>query len=125
MLRVYDKRGEMPVLCRYRKFPHVETKLSQRCLYAVLHSQLCRFAVRCTRIEYFEVAAAKLMADMCLHLYNRERLDNKLFSFSKFFFRKSPIPIQNLFSLEARRLFWHQVQLNIWDRIDREDFNFS
>ena len=67
---MYDKRDGMVTLANYRRFPHFETKLSEKCLYSVLHSQLCRFAVRCTKIVFFEMAAAKLIVDMIEHSYN-------------------------------------------------------
>ena len=70
-VRMYDKRDDMATLAGYRRFPHFETKLSQRCLHSVLHSHLCRFAVRCTKILFFEMAAAKLMSDIVDHSYYR------------------------------------------------------
>ena len=50
-IRMYDKRDYMPTLAEYRRYPHIETRLSKKCLYATLHCQLCRFAVRCS--EFF------------------------------------------------------------------------
>ena len=47
-VKMYDKRDNIPTLASYRKFPHIETTISVRCKYAVLHSQLCRFSYRCT-----------------------------------------------------------------------------
>lgn len=70
-VKMYDKRDYMPTRANYRRFPHCETKLCKRCLFSVLHSQLCRFATRCTRIYFFETAAAGLMADMSDHFYDR------------------------------------------------------
>ena len=48
-VKMYDKRDSMPALASYRKFPHIETTVSTSCKYAVFHSQLYRFAYRCTR----------------------------------------------------------------------------
>ena len=48
-IRMYDKRDYMPTLAEYRRYPHIETRLSKKCLYATLHCQLCRCAVRCSR----------------------------------------------------------------------------
>ena len=45
-VKIYDKRDNMPTLAAYRKFPHIETTISVRCKYAVLHSQSCRFSYR-------------------------------------------------------------------------------
>ena len=39
-LKMYDKRDSMTTVALFRKFPHIETKLSARCKYSVLHSQL-------------------------------------------------------------------------------------
>ena len=65
-VKMYDKRDRdsMPALASYRKFPHIETTVSTSCKYAVLHSQLCRFAYRCTRREYFVDAASRLIRDI-------------------------------------------------------------
>ena len=61
-IRMYDKRDHMATLAEYRRYPHhVQTRLSQSCIYATLHCQLCRFATRCTEILYFQIAAAKLI----------------------------------------------------------------
>ena len=61
---MYDKRYNMPTLASYRRFPHIETTISVRCKYAVLHSQLCRFSYRCTQREHFIEAASRLIRDM-------------------------------------------------------------
>ena len=55
-ISMYDKRDHMATLAEYRRYPHVETRLSQSCIYATLHCQLCRFATRCTEIFRFFVA---------------------------------------------------------------------
>ena len=60
-IRMYDKRNHMATSAEYCRYPHVETRLSQSCIYAKLHCQLCRFATRCTEILYFQIAAAKLI----------------------------------------------------------------
>ena len=39
-IRMYDKRDHMETLAEYRRYPHVETRLSQSCIYATLHCQL-------------------------------------------------------------------------------------
>ena len=58
-IKIYDKRDHMGTLEDIRKYPHIETKLSNSCNYATLHCQLGRFAVRCSEIEFFQNAAAK------------------------------------------------------------------
>ena len=63
-IRKYDKRDHMATLDEYRRYPQVETRLSQSCIYATLHRQLCRVATRCTEILYLQIAAAKLIKDI-------------------------------------------------------------
>ena len=122
-VRMYDKRDDMATLAGYRRFPHFETKLSERCLYSVLHSQLCRFAVRCTKIVYFEMAAAKLMSDMVDHSYVSGKLFNKLHSFSETFFRKTPINMPLFYNKQFRVDFWHRVKWEIKQRMICRDFS--
>ena len=64
LTRMYDKRDHMETLKQYHRYPHIETRLSKMCLYATLPCQLYRFAIRCSEINFFQVAAAKLMMDM-------------------------------------------------------------
>ena len=77
-IRMYDKRDHMATLAEYRRYPHVETRLSQSCMYATLHCQLCRFVTRCTEILYFQIAAAKLIKDKIKDRYVKEKLRNTL-----------------------------------------------
>ena len=63
-VKIYDKRDNMPTLASYRRFPHIETTISVRRKYAVLHSQLSRFSYRCTQREHFIEAASRLIRDM-------------------------------------------------------------
>ena len=49
-IRMYDERDHMSTLAEYRRYPHVETRLSPSCIYATLLCQLCRFATRSTEI---------------------------------------------------------------------------
>ncbi len=116
-IRMYDKRDSMPTLVNYRRFPHVETKLSVRMKYSVLHSQLCRFATRCTKIIFFEIAAAKLMADMIDHSYDVVMLRRKLRNFVLVFFRKTPIFIRESRLESTRKIFWSRVEYEIERRI--------
>ena len=77
-VRMYDKQDHMATLAEYRRYHHVETRLSQSCIYATLHCQLCRFATRCTEILYFQITAAKLMKDMIKNRYVKEKFRNTL-----------------------------------------------
>ena len=81
-VRMYYKRDDMPTLRHYIKFPYVETILSVRCKYATLHSQLCRFAYRCSTMSYCARAAANLIRDMHSHGYDKAFLRRKVYNFS-------------------------------------------
>ena len=87
-IRMYDKRDRMETLKQYRRYPLIETRLSEKCLYATLHCQLCRFAIWCLEIHLFQEAAAKSMTDMIRHGYAKDRLRSKLQNFRKTFFPK-------------------------------------
>ena len=123
-IRMYDKRDHMETLAEYRRYPHVETRLSQSCIYscihATLHCQLCRFATRCTEILYFQIAAAKLMKDMIKNRYVKEKLRNTLHNFKNAFFEKSPITenIKDVNKPHVRDLYWYKVEKELWDRIN-------
>ena len=80
-VKMYDKRDSMPALASYRNFPHIETTVSTSRKYAVFHSQLCRFAYRCTRRNNFVDAASRLLRDMWLHGYDLKSLRRKLYNF--------------------------------------------
>ena len=120
-IRMYDKRDHMATLAEYRRYPHVETRLSQSCIYATLHCQLCRFATRCTEILYFQIAAAKLIKDMIKNRYVKEKLRNTLHNFKNAFFEKSPITenIKDVNKPHVRDLYWYKVEKELWDRINK------
>ena len=78
-------------LASYRTFPHIETTVSTSCKQAVFYSQLCRFAYRCTRRDYFVDAASRLMRDVWLHGYDLKFKRCKLYNFQATFWRTSTI----------------------------------
>ena len=80
-IKMYDKRDHMGTLEDYRKYPHIETRLSNSCKNATLHCQLCRFAIRSSEIDFFQNAAAKVMKDMFNNRYNKVKLRNKSHNF--------------------------------------------
>ena len=88
-IRMYDKRDHMSTLAEYRRNLHVETRLSQSCIYATLNCQLCLFATRCTEILYFQIGAAKLIKDMIKNRYVKEKSRNTRHNFKNAFFEKS------------------------------------
>ena len=119
-VKMYDKRDSMLALASYRKFPHIETTttVSTSCKYAVLHSQLCRFAFRCTRRDYFVDAASRLMRDMWLHGYDLKFLRCKLYNFQTTFWITSRILLAAPCK-KTRRIFWHKLVLGIYTNATR------
>ena len=84
-IEMYDKRDNMPTLTSYRRFLHIETDISVRCKYGVLHSQLCRLSYLCTQREYFIEAASRLIRDMYTQGYDLKLLRRKLYNFQSTF----------------------------------------
>ena len=119
-IRMYDKRDHMATSAEYRRYPHVETRLLQSCVYATLHCQLCRFATRCTDILYFQIAAAKLIKDMIQNRYVKEKLRNTLNITSKMLSSKnhqSQKTSKDINKPRVRDLYWYKVEKELWDRI--------
>ena len=114
----YDKRDSMPALASYRKFPHIETTVSTSCKYAVFYSQLCRFAYRCTRRDYFVDAASRLIRGMWLHEYDLKFLRRELYNFQAAFWRTSKI-LPAAPCKKTRRIFWHKLVLDIYTNATR------
>ena len=85
-IRVYDKRDHIEALQQYRRYPHIETRLSKKRWYATLHCELRRFAIRCSEIHFSQVAAARLMTDIFRHGYAKESLRSKIQNFRNLFF---------------------------------------
>ena len=117
-VKMYDKRDSMPALASYKKLPHIETTVSTSCKYAVFHSQLCRFAYRCTRRDYFVGAASRLMRDMWLHGYDLKFLRCKVYNFQATFWRTSTILLATPCK-KTRRIFWHKLVLDIYTKATR------
>ena len=59
--KLYDKQRAMVAKrLKLNKFPHPESKLSERCKYGVITSQLHRYAVACSNIKHFMESATEL-----------------------------------------------------------------
>ena len=112
-VKIHDKRDNMPTLASYRKFPHIETTISVRCNYTVLHSQLCRFSYRCTQRQHFIEAASRLIRDMYTNGYDLKLLRRKLFNFQSTFWKTSKI-LGAPTSKRNRRMFWHKLTSEIY-----------
>ena len=94
---MYNKRGHMETLKQYRRYPHIETRLLKTYLYAALHCQLRRLAIRCSEIYFSYIAAAKLMMDMIRHDYAKDRVRRNLLNFRKILSKTSPtLPTVNI-----------------------------
>lgn len=126
-IQMYDKREHMESLKDYRRFPHWETKLAKRALFATLHCQLCRFAIRCDPVEHFEVAAAKLIRDMMDNHYDVKFLDGKLYNFKHKFFNLSIATrhVRNVNTPEVRNQYWDKLRETVWARVRSGNFNGS
>ena len=121
-IQMYDKQDHIETLKQYRRYLHIETRLSKKCLNATFHCRLCRFAIRCSEIHFFQVAAAKLMTDLIRHGYAKERLQNKLHNSRKTFFKNSPIKPTNkrVHDPVVREKYWWLVTEGVWKCIERE-----
>ena len=117
-VKMYDKRDSMPALASYRKFPHIETTVFTSCKYAVFHSQLCRFAYRCTRRDYFVDAVSRPMRDMWLRGYDMKFLRCKVYNFQATFRRTSTILLATPCK-KTRRIFSHKLALDIYAKATR------
>ena len=63
------------------KLPHPESKLTTRCKYGVITSQLHRFAVACSKTSYFLEAATTLYSEFIQKGYQQQKVN---LYFSKF-----------------------------------------
>ena len=112
-VKLYDKRDSMTSLASYRRFPHMETTISVRCKYAVLHRQLCRFSYQCTQRQHFIEAASRLIRDMYTQGYDLKLLRRKLYNFQSTFWRTTQVLCAPM-SKRTRRTFWHKLSSEIY-----------
>ena len=77
--KLYDKRVELqaegPML---NKFPHPETKITTRCKYGVISSQLHRFKTVCTQTSHFLEAATTLYTEYIDKGYDQRLVDKSV-----------------------------------------------
>jgi hypothetical protein len=78
---VYNKRDDMDVFKKYRRFPHISSTMAHSTKYNVFKSQLHRFASRCNHWSTFAHNAKRLLTEMTAHGYNRNLLLRQLDSF--------------------------------------------
>ena len=121
---MYDKRDHMETIKQYRRYPHIEARLSKKCLY--MRHTIANFVdVQLNVCEsiLFQVAAAKLMTDMVRHGYAKERLRSKLHNFRKTFFKNSPTKptFKRVHDPVVREKYWWLVTEGVWKCIKKED----
>lgn len=78
---VYQKRDDMPVFHDYRRFPHIDSMISNRAKYGVFTSQLHRFASLCSSTQTFSYNVLRLLAEMLHHGYDYRTLRRRLSRF--------------------------------------------
>ena len=77
--KLYDKRVDLQRTgLKVNRFPDQRSKLTDRCKYGVITSQLHRYAVACTRSSDFIKAATELYSTFIKKQYNRQSI-NKYF----------------------------------------------
>jgi hypothetical protein len=73
---LYDKRKGLKAKgLKINKFPDPESKITRRCKYGVITSQLHRFTVACTRTTYFTAAATELYTEYIRKGYSKAQID--------------------------------------------------
>ena len=87
--------------------------------------QLYRFAIRCSEMHFFQVAAAaKLMMDMTRHGYANDRVRRHVQNLRKIYFQKPPMKPTIFLCIVldpvARDKNWWLVNDEIWTCIERE-----
>ena len=86
--KLYDKRVELQAKgLKLNKFPHPETKITTRCKYGVISSQLHRFKTVCTQTSQFLDAATILYTEYIDKGYDQRLLDKRV---NKFLRREHP-----------------------------------
>jgi hypothetical protein len=101
---VYNKRDELPVFHDYRRFPHIDSVISDRSIYGVFSSQLHSFASRSSTFHGFEYNALRLLTEMITSGYSYKLL------------RKPLAEFQHDFVERQRMVFGNQIREpeNIW-----------
>jgi hypothetical protein len=67
---VYQKRDDMPIFKRYRRFPHIYSHISKIAKHAVMASQLHRFTTLCNTEQEFNTNVTRLLGELLRHGYN-------------------------------------------------------
>ena len=75
----------MPVFADYRRFPHIDSYVSERAKYNVFTSQLHRFAIICNTWQSFRQQVTKLAREMIEHGYAWQKLRHGLIKFWRYY----------------------------------------
>jgi hypothetical protein len=80
--KLYDKRVELQAKgLKLNKFPYPETKITTRCKYGVISSQLHRFKTVCTQTSQFLDAATTLYTEYIDKGYDQRLVDKRVYKF--------------------------------------------
>ena len=80
--KLYDKRVELQATgLKLNKVPHPETKITTRCKYGVISSQLHRFKTVCTQSSQFLDAATTLYNEYIDRGYDQRLVDKRFYKF--------------------------------------------
>ena len=80
--KLYDKRVALQSKgLKLNKFPHPDTKITTRCKYGVISSQLHRFKTVCTQTSQFLDAATKLYTEYIDKGYDQRLVDKRVHKF--------------------------------------------
>ena len=94
---LYDKRKKLKLKgLKINKFPDPKSKITTRCKYGIITSQLHRFTVTCTRTSHFTNAATELYGEFIKKGYRESRIGKE---FSKFLRRNSEtihVPVRTI-----------------------------
>ena len=84
--KLYDKKAELISKgLKINKFPHVQSKITTKCKYGVITSQLHRYNQVCTKTKFFMAAATDLYATFIKKGYQNKKVDAY---FAKFIMQK-------------------------------------
>jgi disulfide oxidoreductase YuzD len=101
--KLYDKKVKMIEKgLKLNKFPHPQSKLSARCKYGVITSQLHRFSVACTQTHEFLKPAVAMYADYVKKGYDIKQID-------KYFEKFLRSNMQNITKKAVKQRYFHPL----------------
>jgi len=101
--KLHDKKVKMIEKgLKLNKFPHPQSKLSARCKYGVITSQLHRFNVACTQTHEFLKPAVAMYADYVNKGYDIKQID-------KYFEKFLRSNMQNITKKAVKQRYFHPL----------------